>query len=370
MRLIIFIGGSYLYGMERSYLTLIPALRSLGCEVHAVIGGWNDGKIIPHLQERGIPYTALKLPGRPSLRKPHWTIEGLRCLTQALGAYKKLLAEFRPDVMVHTNTWTGTIAGLASSGVKHVFHLHNVPDDLMFRLPISWVRRHVSLFLSPSGFIDEGVGACGVSSDRRAVSFYGFEDLSVQGSRGLQQDNRLPSKIVLVSQLIPRKRVDVVIRAVAMLRARGRTDFCLHVYGDGQSEYKAQLQSEVKVHRLENLIEWHGYVDDQSAMYDGAILKLSASENEPSGVTFYEAARAGIPVVAARSGGNPELVVDGQTGILFPPGDHEALAKGIEKLLDNPKLREDMGIAARARFERVFRADAYAERFMTAVSKL
>ena len=67
-----------------------------------------------------------------------------------------------------------------------------------------------------------------------------------------------------------------------------------------------------------------------------------------------EAMACGVPVVATKVGGIPEIVVDGETGILVNPKDSSAIAKSCLKILNDNKLREKMGIAARRRVEELF----------------
>jgi len=84
---------------------------------------------------------------------------------------------------------------------------------------------------------------------------------------------------------------------------------------------------------------------------------------EPFGRVIVEAMAAARPVVAARAGGAPEIVDDGVTGLLTTPGDVDALAAAIRQLLENPQLREQMGVAGRARAEREYSLPLMAERF-------
>jgi glycosyltransferase involved in cell wall biosynthesis len=83
-----------------------------------------------------------------------------------------------------------------------------------------------------------------------------------------------------------------------------------------------------------------------------------------------EAFAAGKPVVASRIGGIPELVEDGSTGLLFPPGDAGALADAIRRLWSDPDERRRLGKNARARIERDLAADAHYTRFMEAASAI
>ena len=71
---------------------------------------------------------------------------------------------------------------------------------------------------------------------------------------------------------------------------------------------------------------------------------------------------SGLPTVASRVGGMPELVADGETGLLVPPDDAGALADALVRLLDDPPLAARFGAAARARAEERFSWDAVAER--------
>lgn len=84
---------------------------------------------------------------------------------------------------------------------------------------------------------------------------------------------------------------------------------------------------------------------------------------EPFGRVIVEAMAAARPVVAARAGGAQEIVDDGVTGLLAPPGDANALAATLRKMLVAPELRQRMGAAGRARAEREYSLPRMAERF-------
>jgi len=93
-----------------------------------------------------------------------------------------------------------------------------------------------------------------------------------------------------------------------------------------------------------------------AALYRSADLYVHAAHNESFSLTCAEALACGTPVVAAAAGGIAEVVEQGRTGVLVPPGDGGALAAALRRLLDASALRERMGRAAaeaaRARFDR------------------
>ncbi|MFI5461574.1 MAG: glycosyltransferase, partial [Isosphaerales bacterium] len=80
-------------------------------------------------------------------------------------------------------------------------------------------------------------------------------------------------------------------------------------------------------------------------------------------ITSAEAMASGIPVIASRTGGLPYTVADGVNGLLFEPGDAVDLARQIARLLDDPALRRQMGLAGRKRFEEDFTWDIVIERY-------
>ena len=89
---------------------------------------------------------------------------------------------------------------------------------------------------------------------------------------------------------------------------------------------------------------------------------LLASVGEAFGNVLTEAMACGAPVVASRSGGIEEIVVDGETGLLVPPRSSAAFADAIEKLATDPQLRNEMGRRARERVLEAFTLDQFVEK--------
>jgi glycosyltransferase involved in cell wall biosynthesis len=80
--------------------------------------------------------------------------------------------------------------------------------------------------------------------------------------------------------------------------------------------------------------------------------------SDPFPLVALEAAAAGKPTIASRIGGLQDSVVDGETGLLVPPGDRPALAAAMRRLIDAPALRKTMGAAAANRRAKLYAADA------------
>jgi glycosyltransferase involved in cell wall biosynthesis len=114
------------------------------------------------------------------------------------------------------------------------------------------------------------------------------------------------------------------------------------------------IQDLVRRHGLEAHVRLLGLRSDVARLLSAADLFFLTSISEGIPLTVIEAMATRLPVVSTRVGGVPEVVEEGRTGLLAPPGDHAALAQGIFGLAENPSLREEMGRLGRARAEVLF----------------
>ncbi len=178
---------------------------------------------------------------------------------------------------------------------------------------------------------------------------------------------RPPSGLLLVARLSKEKGVDVAIRGLAALRSRG-VAVDLSIVGDGpERPVLSRLVSDLG---LEDRVAFLGErsPDDVRALLlasRGTRIAVQPSRFEAFGQSVLEAMAAGLPVVAARVGGLPELVVNGETGLLFEPSSPAAFADAVEALLSDRARAARMGEAGRRRaFER-FPSAQEAESFVT-----
>ena len=163
-------------------------------------------------------------------------------------------------------------------------------------------------------------------------------------------------KVLFVGRLVPRKAVDVLLRAFKAI-SLGGGELGLDVVGDGpEKERLVALSSELKLlDKVHFLGSMRGpQLNDRFAGADVLVLPSRSTHDDAEGfgTVFIEAAVFGTPGVGTRTGGIPEAVVDGQTGILVPQDDVEALARAISLLLTDTELRDRMAAAARERASR------------------
>ena len=174
-------------------------------------------------------------------------------------------------------------------------------------------------------------------------------------------DNRIPC-IVSVGRLVAFKGFDHLIDACAEL-ARHRIDFVCDIIGDGL--LRETLQAKIEQFDLSSRVNLLGSLSQVAVLekLQAADIFALASTTDAEGATdvfptvILEAMASARPVVSTRLAGIPELVVDGQTGMLVRPGDSTGLARALEQFLGDPELRLRFGHSGRQRIEQHFQIE-------------
>jgi glycosyltransferase involved in cell wall biosynthesis len=122
----------------------------------------------------------------------------------------------------------------------------------------------------------------------------------------------------------------------------------------GRGELGLRLAEQVKLLGLESVVRFAGFRRDVSRILRGSDLMVLPSHWEGFGMVLLEAMEVGIPVVGTRVGAIPEVVAEGETGIIVPPRDPDALATGLVRMLRHPGKAREMGHAGQRRLAEVF----------------
>jgi glycosyltransferase involved in cell wall biosynthesis len=173
-------------------------------------------------------------------------------------------------------------------------------------------------------------------------------------------------RVLSVARLYPRKRMQDLLEAAALLRARV-PDVEVRVIGDGP-----EMPALRELHARRELgagVRLLGHVgrDALALEYLRARCFCLPTVQEGFGLVFAEAMAAGLPVVACRAAAVPEIVRDGETGVLVEPRTPSALAAALERVLEDDTMRKDMGMAGRTRVEELDLVPV-ARRFLEAVA--
>ncbi|MBN1439811.1 MAG: glycosyltransferase family 4 protein [Anaerolineales bacterium] len=175
---------------------------------------------------------------------------------------------------------------------------------------------------------------------------------------GLARDRRPPPAPVVLSvgMVKPRKGYHISLSAFGRLQKRF-PQAAYHIVGRPDPAYRAHLDGIVRREKLHG-VRFHGTVDpaELDRLYRSASVFLLLSQEvdrhfEGFGLVFLEAGAYGLPSVGSRSGGIPDVVIDGDTGFVVDPTDAEEAGRALIRLAENPSLSARMGMAGRERAE-------------------
>ena len=329
-------------GSERHLLTLLPALAERGIE--PVLVGLDDPD-----------WNAADFYG--ALRVPFVRVRSPRDIDPVLLA--RLVRELRADVvhthLVHADVYGGVAAKLRGS--RLVSTKHN--DDPFRSGAFRYVERGLARLADGVVAITDSlrrftIEEVGVPASKVETIHYGLDHLPE--AWGVNAPDEVPegARVALaVSRLTRQKGIDVAIRALASLPG----DVVLVVLGEGPDrESLERLARDIGVERRVFLL---GRVPDVAAWLRRADVFVHPARWEGFGLAVLEAMLAGLPVVATRVSSLPELVVDGETGLLVAADDATALAAAVSSALGQPGLGEAGRARAHAEFSVARMADRH-----------
>jgi len=233
------------------------------------------------------------------------------------------------------------------------------------------IRLADGLMASSANIADFVSASYGVARDAIDVVHCGVDTEAFAPGLELEPTDVRPT-VLFAGTLTEEKGLTTVFEAVLSLRTR-YPDIRLQILGSGEGPLASILRSRACGAGAEAAVEFHGMVADRARLpdyYRRAHVFASPARHEPGVANVYvEAMACGCPVVASRTGGGPEAVADGETGLLVPPDDVEATADALDRILGDGALRRRLGRAARRRVEEYFAVDKYIGRVLAAYEK-
>lgn len=193
----------------------------------------------------------------------------------------------------------------------------------------------------------------GVAESRLSVIYNGIDEtrFALKKNGDFRKFADVPEHVILigaVGSLIHRKGFDLLIQALALLSS----NYYLCLIGDGEDAERLQkLTCDLGV---TDRVRFLGHFPDPSPLFHAADMLVMPSRQEAFGLVLLEAGICGLPAIASRVGGVPEVIIDQDTGLLVPPEDVNALADAITLLGSNRSLRHRLGENARARIHSQF----------------
>jgi glycosyltransferase involved in cell wall biosynthesis len=354
------------YGSDRQLIESLAGMRAADWAVTVCLP--SAGPLLDLMADASVrvqPFPVL----RKALLRPLALARLALATPRDLVRIVRTIRSIRPDV-VYVNTVTIPLWILAArlTATPVLVHVHEAEEDPPRTLRIAL---NAPLLLA-SAVITNSEAARRVLLDvlprlvrRTAVVPNGLSDTGAE-PLGRAESGRL----ALVARLSPRKGVDVALDAVAILRGRGY-DVSLDVCGTaypGYEWFEHQLRERAGRSDLAGAIRFLGYVSPTAPVLAAASVVLVPSRTEPFGNTAVEGFLARRPVVASAVQGLAEIVTDGRTGLLVPPGDAAALASAIARILDDPQLAQSLAAAGRAEAETRFSSARFRRDIRASVS--
>jgi len=293
----------------------------------------------------------------------------------AICALRELLSTVRP-ALIHVNDiwWVPQTIRAAMGGprvpiVAHVRQEIEPPKVRRYELD------KVDLVLPVSRQIQQSLEKGGVVPQRLKVLYSGV-DLGPlpdhEDEREIRHRFGIPADALVlgtVANLFARKGYEVMLRALpTILTAFPQVHYV--IVGSGAAAYEARLRAVVKDLRLEHRVYFAGFQQSVYPLLAAMDVYVHPALMEGFGIAVLEAMAMRKPVVATTTGGLPEIVQDGQTGVLVPPGEPDALARAIVGLLQDSTRRVAMGRAGRNRVETLFTVEAMMDRLIAAYGML
>ena len=327
-------------GSEQHLLALLPALRERGVDARflSLDAGGDAERFHRALEERGIPWQ--RVPCR------------LDVSPLLAGRVVRALSKERPDLvhthMVHADAYGSFGAHMLRT--PFVSTRHN--DDRYLLGPFRYVDRALMHGVRRIVAISDAVRAfhvrSGLPAEKLVTIHYGLDEPPTEPSEVTPEQAGVPEGVplvVAVGRLIAQKDHATLLAAFARVR-ESHPDARLAILGWGP------LEQATKEHAaalgLDGSVLVPGRVEPRDWLARADVF-AHTSRWEGFGIVLLEAMHSRLPIVATNVSAIPEIVADGTTGYLAPPGDVGAIAKRLSQLLADPELRRSLGDAGRAR---------------------
>lgn len=353
------LAGPYLFGAEISFLDILDALDRLGMNTLVCLPGVHHAGYFAQVRQRSTQVAVLPYG---------WWKQGVSPCEPMVMNFRRLMQDQRVD-LVYLNTVVLDEPIWAAKALKLpvVVHVRELPEhdpalcgllgaraeEIRERL-LTWADSLVANSQTVKRYLQgSNIKECSVFPPVDVVP-----DIVLCPDFDLTlSDGNVPFNVGMISSNIPKKGVADFIelaRALALLSPQIR---CLLI--GPETAMITALRVQQTAGRVPGNVVFRGYAatPQEALLQTHVVVNLSQVE-ESFGRTVLEAMAARRPVVCYHRGALSELVVDGETGFLVPPGDVAAAAERIHRLLQSPAIRARMGEAARARAQRSFGAAA------------
>jgi glycosyltransferase involved in cell wall biosynthesis len=281
--------------------------------------------------------------------------------------------------LVYSNTLASFVGALFAHGcqVPHIWHLHEflgenirASFDQGYEKCMNWMGT-VSDRVIYNSETTRAAYAGWIADSRGIVIPNGTarKYFDAFNSRSTSKDSPI-FELSVIGKIIPAKRIEVAIKALASLQAGFNRRFLLNIVGDGDVNYVRSLQKTARILGVSELIAWHGYQEDPLPFYVRSDAVLVNSHLETFCRSACEAMASGCPVIVSDAGEPRRFVVSGETGYIYPEGNSTLLAEQVKILAGGPGLRDHIVLRARDYAKANWSMSIYTQRITSVIREV
>lgn len=347
-------------GSTRSLFSLLEGLRAYPVTPHVIVP--TESEFTIQLARQGIPFKILPVPWWMSAKhlSPRARLKAVREIQTAARAVEAQIRARKID-LVYTNSSVTPVGRLAArrAGVPHIWQIREFGDldfSLYPMLPRPLFRQFIyssqAIILNSQAIKEHYFQKR--TSPKLHVIYNGvaFSDqLKYPFPFNVLAFQREVFTFLFIGSITAAKGFEDAIMAIAEVRKKG-INSRLIVAGTGKQDYIKKCKDLARRQQVNEFIDFMGYLEDPSTAYSAADCLLMCSKTEAFGRVTAEAMAAGLPVIGRNTGGTPELIVDGETGILFSSFDE--LVKAMLELAQDRPLSQKLGLAGWQRARELF----------------
>ncbi|HUT16150.1 MAG TPA: glycosyltransferase family 4 protein [Anaerolineae bacterium] len=304
---------------------------------------------------------------------------------------RRVVQELRPDLVVADNLYMASAAALFAVRDVPCPVVAQVADKWLLFILVDWglairprtalqrlfvrsirallqrpIARRVRLdgIVTVSDFIRDLYVSVGFPPETLETEYLGIHNEVF--SAGPAHPLNDPVRLVFVGGLWEGKGPQVAVQALRILSLMDDMPrFHLDLFGEGSQGFKRYLDGVIREAGVEEQVAFHGFVPWQrlaEAMRESDVFVFPSIWDEPFAITPLQALGCGLPVVAARAGGTAEGFVDGETALLIPPNDAQAMAAALARIVRDDTLRQELRTNGLREARERWSFDAYVDR--------
>lgn len=340
------------YGASRSLLSLIDGLLQKGVQCYVVMP--KEGPMVGELRSRGVNYRIIPFKSWVSSSSPLWkriARMGFNLLSAVAIAVQVRVWRV---AIIYTNSSVTPVGAFAALLMRkpHIWHVRefgeedyrvsfdfgtNFSLELMQRLSFRIIVISDALKAKYERYV----------APRKLQRIYNPVELRNELHDDMDDTQGAYNSCIPVLTIVGvlhsgKGQMDAVL-AVAEL-AKQAIYTRLRIVGDGDAKYLEELKQIATQNKIDENVEFMGYMDDPIPVMRSADIILVCSRSEAFGRVTVEGMLARKPVIGTRSGATLELVKEGFNGLLYEPGNHQDLSEKIKYLIDHPKEAKQMGV--------------------------